>query len=88
MYWAQKVPKKSDGGCDPGHGKSLEMQITAEVIELMEAARWLSEHGCDSGHGWLFGMPALFTGAALQEYGTTLNRGVPLSDDNRPSLFV
>lgn len=42
-------------------GKSLEMQITAEGIEQMEAARWLSAHGCDFAQGWLFGRPCLQT---------------------------
>lgn len=70
-------------------GKSLEMQITAEGIEHMEAARWLSAHGCDFAQGWLFGMPVpadeisgLFTGKALQEFGATLKGHIPLSGDN------
>lgn len=65
-------------------GKSLEMQITAEGIEQMEAARWLSAHGCDFAQGWLFGrpvpadeIPGLFTGEALKEFGANVKN--PLS---------
>lgn len=64
-------------------GKSIEMQITAEGIEHTEVAHWLSAQGCDFAQGWLFGMPvpaeeipAMFMGAALQEYGSTL-KGLP-----------
>ena len=70
-------------------GKSLEMQITAEGIEQMDAARWLSEHGCDFAQGWLFGLPVpadeiptLFTGAALQEYSNAIKREATLSGDS------
>lgn len=75
-------------------GKSLEMQITAEGIEQMDVARWLSEHGCDFAQGWLFGMPVpageipgLFTGAALQEYGNAIKSLHPISGVSLPSLF-
>ena len=72
-------------------GKSLEMQITAEGIEQMEAARWLSAHGCDFAQGWLFGkavpadeISALFTGEALQAFGATINSQLSLSGYSMP----
>lgn len=68
-------------------GKRLEMQITAERIEQMEATLWLS------AHGWLFGMPVpadeisgLFTGKALQEFGAALKGQLFLSEFSLPLL--
>lgn len=69
-------------------GKSLEMQITAEGIEKMDAAQWLAMRGCDFAQGYLFGKPVpqedvseLFNSRALREFSCLMNSGDPLSDN-------
>lgn len=66
-------------------GKSLEMQVTAEGIEKMDVAQWLTIHGCDFAQGYFFGkpvpaesVPQLFDSAALREFSDVMKEGLTI----------